>query len=779
MSEDYDESGSYYTDDAKPKKGSIKKGIGVGVLITLVFELFVSFAMDTQSNLVHRYAAYMLGLVAIFVAAFYSKSVWKMMFLGTPVIVGVSFILPLASPDNFSGLMSPFLNLLPAVNAMVDSLKATGQDITKYDRYIEYLNNPLYGILLDFVLAILIGTIAALGLVGFVKIFSNKPGILTIISFIFSLFFFILGVIILPYLLVVSTGVAQFGLALGAGGVNLQAGFEIITGDGDITEADAFFDEAEKWFDEADSILKGLEDMQVFALLGSSNQFPNYEILMDNFLILINSAVDMAKSVGPMFVGISALQDGMEKSMGVLTSVLGNANLQMSELSPGDEATFEEGIDDIQLGFENINDAIPDIKSALIRFEEVNKAETLEAAAAEDVDVEEQLDLIEGAINLLNSALDILSILISPSDFNSTAGIPVEEPLVHLLRGTISLSDASSAVGNTSSFEGEVTSSAFENIVAHLEIVDDALADPGFDAFANTNVNDIEELLDIKTQLSGMFDFIQDAGRISIAMGGFGAVATRTLPQMNATLSIFEGDFTLVDDSDYAAAELNFTKSDGILNGSTQMRDDGAAIDALVTQMGIRSLADEYGLMSAGASDFISVFQEFDMGQNGLNFFYLANAFLNIIITARQLNIVDALVANIDSDAVFLAEFTDYINNSAAIDATITNIQGNSTLIKLSLDVIDVALTNAEGNFTALGNTMPQMDPTSTAIGAIILNVETIRFSIESIETETGTFPADFGELLIKIFNIETEITTILGEITLINGHLGNINIAQ
>ncbi|OLS27214.1 MAG: hypothetical protein HeimC2_13240 [Candidatus Heimdallarchaeota archaeon LC_2] len=780
MSEEIEDSGSYYTDDAQPKKGgSIKKGIGVGVIVTLVFELFVSFALEADTNLVHRYIAYMLGIGALFVAALYAKSTWKMFFFGTPVIVGTSFVLPLASPDNFSGLMSPFLNLLPAINAMVDSLKATGEDLSKYDTYIDYLNNPLYGILFDFVLAILIGTIAALGLVGFVKIFSNKPGIFTVISFIFSLFFFILGVIVLPYLLVVSTGVAQFGLALGAGGVNLQAGFEIITEDGDITEAEAFFDEAERWFDEADSLLKGLEDMQVFALLGSTDQFPNYEILMDNFIIMIDSAVDMAKTVGPMFLGISALQDGMEKSMSVLTSALGNTNLQISELSPGDEATFEEGIDDIQLGFVNIKDAIPDIQSALTRFEEVSRAETLGAADSEGVDVEEQFNLIEGTLKLLNSSLGVLSVLISPSDFNSTAGITVEEPLVHLLRGAISLSDASSAVGDTSSFEG--TSGIFDDIISHLEIVVYALADPVFDDFVNTNVNDVTVLLEIKTQLSGMFDFIQDAGSISIAMGEFGNIAGGTVLSMNQTIStVFAtGDFLTVDEDTYDSAKLNFTKSDGILNGSEQMKNEGANVDTLVGLMEARSLADEYGLMSAGASDFVNVFEEFDMGLNGQNFFHLSHAFFNIILTAEQLKVVDGLVSNIKTDFEFIFAL-DYATNASAIDPAVNNIEGNSTDIVDSLDTIDEKLTYTAGNFSAIGNTMSQMAETATAIDGptgIIFNVGQIRTAIEIIEFEAsetitvGNFPS-------KLITIDGQLTIIQAQLVLINVNLGNVQIA-
>lgn len=774
MSDDYEASESYYADDVKAKSGSIKKGIGVGIILTLVFELFVSFVLDAQGNLVHRYIAYMLGIVALFVAALYSKSVWKMFFLGTPVIVGVSFILPLADSSLFAGLMSPFINLLPTINSISDSLDASGQDTSGYEESLDLLNT--YGIILDFVLAIIVGTIASLGLVGFVKIFSKKPNILTIISFIFSLVFFIVGVVILPYILVVSTGVSQFALALGAGGVNLSAGFDILSSDGDPAEADKFFTEAEKWFDEADKMLEGLEQMQVFALLGTAA--PNYETLIDNFLILIDSAVDMAKSVGPMVIGINALSDGMEQSMSVLTTGLASTQLQMSELSAQDEAEFEAGIVKVKQGFGNISKAIPNIQSALNRFEEVNREETLAAADDEGVDIEEQLDLIEGTVNLVNAALNILNILITDADLTDDF---VEEPLVHLLRGAISLTDVSSSVGDNSDFSG--TGPGFEKIISHLTVVVDTFENPVFDAFVNTDVLGVSELEEFKLELSGMFDFIQDSGNVAISMGEFGLIASPTLQKMNSTMSVFKdnADFVLISDAAYDGAIANFTASDGIINGSDQMRTEGLEIDVLVANMSLRSTNEEYGLMSEPAKEFVVVFEEFEMGVNGNNFFHLSHGFVNILRTAKELKVVDAEVTSIQADFTTLNAIADYNDNPGLITTTIDNINSSLSVILTSLDTINITITDAAGNFSIVRSSMPQMGKTADALsgpGGITENLATIDDSIEVMLGVTQP-PPDATSFLGDVSTLETELGVIEGEFVKINANLGNVDVAS
>ena len=125
--EDYDEPQESLEDETQESKGSVWKGVGVGLIVTVLFELGVGLALDVQGSLVDRYIAYLLGLVPIFIAAFYTRSVWKMFFIGAPVLVVTSFALPFFLPDVFSGLMTPFLTLVPIIERAQQILTNAGQ----------------------------------------------------------------------------------------------------------------------------------------------------------------------------------------------------------------------------------------------------------------------------------------------------------------------------------------------------------------------------------------------------------------------------------------------------------------------------------------------------------------------------------------------------------------------------------------------------------------------------------------------------------------------------
>ncbi|MCH8906521.1 MAG: hypothetical protein IH840_05465, partial [Candidatus Heimdallarchaeota archaeon] len=199
MAEDKDSSDDYqdniYDDEEQPKKkGSVIKAIGIGIGATLILELVIGLALEAETNLVHRYISYMLGIAILFVASIYAKSTLKMFFLGTPVIIVSSFVFPLILPSTFTALMSPFVTIVPSLIGVRDSLAVTGLlDVTR-EGYIELL--IFYGWAIDLIIAMVVGTLASIGLTGVVKLFAGKPNILTIFTFIYSLFFILIGVIL-------------------------------------------------------------------------------------------------------------------------------------------------------------------------------------------------------------------------------------------------------------------------------------------------------------------------------------------------------------------------------------------------------------------------------------------------------------------------------------------------------------------------------------------------------------------------------------------------------
>ncbi|MHA2030045.1 MAG: hypothetical protein ACW99Q_11680, partial [Candidatus Kariarchaeaceae archaeon] len=449
-----------------------------------------------------------------------------------------------------------------------------------------------------------------------------------------------------------------------------------------------------------------------------------------------------------------------------------------------DQQEFDDGLVLVKQGFGNFSDAIPEIQNALTKFEKINREETLDAAASQGVesDVEEQLNLIQGTVNLINAALDILNVLISPSELPPPSpGFTVEEPLIHLLRGALSLTGASSSVGDNSDFSG--TGPTFQSIINHLTVVVDTFDDDAFNTFENdTDVLEVEELVDMKDQLQGMFNFIQDSGNIAISMGAFGLVASPTLISMNETLQVFkEKEFTDITPTEYKDRIDDFDLPGGIIENATRMMNDGEAVDNQVLAMEVRSNNDEYGLLSTAAEDFVSVFKDFDMATNGKNFFHLSHAFSNILKTGRDMTVVDSEVAKIQLESAFLST-VDYINNASAIDDSILRIEASLTIINEKLANATIFVTYASGNFSEIGQTMPQMAQTSDALTGptgIVSNIGATQTAITNMTTTTSTLPANNTDFINKLSIIEEQLGLVSVELDNVTDNLTKVEIAS
>lgn len=372
MSEiEYDDEtpGIIETKKKKKSESNLKLGLLVGILATVVLELIMGLALDTQGNLVDRYIAYMLGILILFVTAIITKSTAKMFFLATPIIIGSSFALPYFLPDIFSGLMAPFLNLLPIVDRMLESATTFGFTIDEGMQGIIDLATQ-FGFVLDLVIAMFVGGLASLGISGILKIIRGKVNFFTIFTIGFTLVFFILGVILLPYLIVILTGASQFAMTFGMGGIALTEGMtQIGAQNGTAGDADAYFAEAKLWFIEAEQMLQGLEDLYLFNLIGQGR--PSLIPIIDNGLLALEAGIDLAQGVGPLLAGVTKITEGITAAMGVLGT--SGTSLELNAFSSEDLTTFNNGLDLMELGFANITDAIEDVQSALTNINKIDQ----------------------------------------------------------------------------------------------------------------------------------------------------------------------------------------------------------------------------------------------------------------------------------------------------------------------------------------------------------------------------------------------------------------------
>ncbi|MCY3412838.1 MAG: hypothetical protein INQ03_14470 [Candidatus Heimdallarchaeota archaeon] len=704
-------------DEEKPKKkGSLVMALIVGAVMTIVIGFTMGSLLDVQGNLVHRYIAYMLGILVIFVMSVISRSFWKMILMALPVVLGIQFGLAFALPAYFAAPMAPFVTVIPTAIKVVTSSTTLGIDVSEYQLYIDLVDT--YGIALDFVIALLIGFFATIGLVNLTKLFTSKPGVFTIFQFLFGTIFFVIGVILLPYLLIIVTGVAQFSMAFGIGGLALNEGFNLST-QGDIDGANEFFEEATYWFNEADAILSGINDMKVFALISYS--IPDIQALIVNAYTLIQAGVDLAKGVGPALAGVAAIQRGIDLSMGAL----GDAALEPQgtlSLSANNLDDFNEGIAIMESGFDNLIEATPAIEEAvgtLLGLDDdalLNSVETypqIEGAINED-----NLDLIRGGAAMFLSVLDVFKVLISDTDPESDT---ISSPFVHLLKGALSLSDASGAIGDSSSFEG--TESVFRHAISNFTIVVDAMKSPVFKEFERKDVGKSAMIIDTKKQMQGIFNFIADAGEIAISVGEFGLVANPVINTMNQTLSVYSDpqydNFTMIPDAKFDSMVANLTN---LYPEAEYMAILGAEVDYKVSVMANNTNSNAYGFMNSQAGSFVSTFQEFSLAENSANMFYLIGGFIGLTKTIKILSNVDARfkVVQSDLDIISALDTGNFdLSQVEIIQNTLGNVNNNLTIINTRLGSAIAPIGRAVSNFSLIGDSMPQMARTADSLDNI------------------------------------------------------------
>ncbi len=572
-----------------------------------------------------------------------------------------------------------------------------------------------------------------------VKVFSNKPNVMTIISLPIGLFLFIIGVIVLPYFVVILTGVVHFGMAFGVGGLALNEGLALSAA-GDVNGSNVYFNEATFWFEQADAMLQGLNDLGAFYFLGLS--VPDIRPLIDNGFLVIDAGVSLAKGIGPMMNGITNIQIGIDAAMSALDSSDSSALSLSSDIDK-----FNAGIAQMEIGFADFTSSVNYVKEAINTLLQLNDQELIDAAAKnnlQDSINKEQLDLIRGAANLLDVTLDVFLVLINDANKNDDN---ISSPFIHLMLGAYALNSASTAIGNTTSFEG--TTSAFEAADSNFTVVVDALQDPAFDKFYNSDVGSSTVILDMKDQLTGIFRFIEDSGNIAISVSEFGIVANPVLTGMNETMSVFSAEdpnnpgeklydnFTVIPDAVYDEMLVNLTI---LYPEAAYMKVTGDIVDFYLAQMINRTETGYYGMMTDQASSFAQSFQEFNLTENADNFEFMIGGFIGMINTIKGLRAVDGVFANIgdDLDVINQLDLANY--NLTMLDIIQTQlgyVNGNVTLANDMLDDTIPHIDNAIGNFSRIEN-MPQMNTTAQAFINIKEDIQQLQCTDQGLPTQKG-----------------------------------------
>jgi len=780
------------------KKGSLKMGLLVGIGITLVLELAIGLVLDVQGNLVHRYIAYMLGLIPIFVAAIYTRSVLKMFFVGAPVLMVASFGLPLLAPTVFSAPMAPFLNIIPIFSRGAEILAGLGVVDPQTQSIVVMVET--YGILFDLLFGIFVAGFAAIGLTGIVKIVTQKPNILSIVSFVFSMVFLVIGVVLLPYLLVVFSGVSQFGMTFSVGGSLLYQGTEIATDpNGNLTQANALFAEAESWFNQTEAMLQGLSALGLFTLMGKYN--PTIKVIVDNGLVLVRSAVDLAQGIAPAMAGFGAISKGMNQAMAALNDS-STASLALLQ-SNSSQSQFEQGLDIIERGLDNFTDAIPNIKDAVNRLtSDINRDELTQALQSQGVtNVDSQLELLYSAVPLLSTTLDVFSNnnkkgLID--DPNGVANDTERAPIIHLLLGARAMNQVQAKIGETTSFQG--TGTLFREMIYHLNKTIAALSPSNNPAVQDLNDLTLSDaapatIVQLKDQITGTVNFLRDAGNTTISIGQFGIIASPTLTSMNTTMTVLtnSSDFTSLTKQEYNDVIGVFDGTDpdvqiGIVANATRMQNAARNTKGQIDNLESNAQAKNYGFLNDPAVKFADQFRQFNLTRNADNFKYISTGFSSLLKGTRELTSVDKSIDNISGNVTVISSEISIANQNAsdgffgAAQTHLTNANNSVTTVETeivtansTLQVSKNHLLNASISFNKTTATMPQMQKTSDSLAKISQKMENIQVGDGTKQGLTG-IASDIDAIQVDIDQINTELNSGSPQYSNIQPKINDIN---
>jgi hypothetical protein len=704
-------------DDEAPKKGSLFKALAVCIPATILLGLIIGLTeiISPETNLVHRYSIYMAGILIIFVAAILTRSVLKMVFVATPLIVITSFIGPFLLPDFFDNIFGLFIHSLPGINSLIDI--SLDHEIVSLDQETTELLTLFlqFFFVIDLILALIVGFIAAIGLTLMVKVFSKKPDALAILGIVFGLIFMLFGAIIFPYAFIGISGTTQFSVSMANGGAYLALGMDKVGEDfsgSAADEATEYFLKANQWFKDAQDILQGLEDLGLFWLVGQT--LPEFKVIVDNGQIIITAGTELVQGLGPFIVGMVYLSNGFAKASSGFT------NEPMALVLSQSDAEFEAGLADLEAGFQNLTQAITHIKASVDTLNEMDESEFKQALIdlTGDPEAAAFVNILIGGSELIDLSLDVLEVFINP--INETT----QAPMIHLLKGMRSLNEAGDTIGTSSNYAG--TKGAFSDVAGNLSIVNEV-----FDHQALTNFYAYDEtqldgnLIGIYDQMLGAFRFLDDSTRVGVNLGHFGNGINPVLSRISESLEIFkENNVTEIPDEVYdekiALMELNAIESIALLETSEELLSDIELMDSRPDGY--------YGAFDANAKEFVNMFQEFELDKNANNFIYLSYAMENVFRVGKSVKEVNIYIDNIrnDLDAVFeeetvLDQLTELFNRSDDIKGNVTT--ADELLVK-TIANLDLAV----GNMSALED-MDQLDSVQVQLSLVMVDLEKMRGS--------------------------------------------------
>ena len=714
-------------------------GISAGLI--LFFELIFRFALKPEINPAHAYIGYMTGILVLGVFSYMVRSKLKG-FVGSLGLILFSFIPYLVLSNVFYGLFSVLQSTVRAINKALNAVSLIDPNFTN-----PLVNTPAevllkYSFVFDLLFALFICLPAAGILSWLMKTLSKKPDVKTLIGIPFLIVFLLIFVILLPFLLVGVSGASQFGVNMGIGGIYLQKAVGVFSDSNSsgFQAAFPYLDNATGYFEIAEENFKGLNSMGIFWITGLA--LPAYKPLIDNGVVLVESAVKLAQAIAPFAKGVFTMGDALKTAftaLGVSNSSSSLLSLaQSNTTSPVNDQLFNKSLALLGAASANLTIALKKVKDALNSMKNLDYAEMAKVMEQNFGD-NSTIVLVKDGTDAFDQIISVLQVFLDPSKTGPNTN---ENALQLILRGFRDLKLASNLLGGSSMFNG--TETLFTNLKSHLgPVVQYTLNDTVINSFLSSPGVSSPEIDSVLNTTKSAIRFFKDASVVTLNFGDFGLLAAPIYEIGTRFTSQFQGNLTTY--GNFSNIPLANYDNDWIPNltvmylNASDLNVTATKLQASLDNMRSSSNAGEYGFFNDQSQALVDLMGGINYTEEASNIKAISGKLLSIITAIRWLKIVTAKYVEFS----VLANNANY-SNSTEVSQLLASANELDHAVNMSRWALGNAANNDTQGLSQMSNIDTAVNDTITAMDTkIIPAINTIKSELNNVDSNSSTVVSD------------------------------------
>ncbi len=734
---------------------------GYGLLFFTVFYIALMFileaAIQPRESMTATIVAYIIGIIglAIFAGLVRDKS---RVLISIPILLivvfGTGYLFNYVAKAPVYNPLAPVSErtgtLLDTMSVLNDTELIAGGLPEEFNlETIEFWSQ--FAFVIDLIIALPLFIFGTLALTWFTQIFTQLPNIWTIFSVLFALIFFLIGLIITPFLHLLFSSFLILGSDLLPGALYVMEGISIFQGDftsmsqAEIDEAIAAFYNASFYFNQAAMNLEGL---QKAGIIGFAQMIPVLGTIVSNLYWFSLSALHLSSGLGPFANGTFFIMNGLQDAMDAMNISGSPMPLSVEDRgtvkkAPGiNDTLFEDAIEVVNDGLLILGDSTEYIEQALedlkhVSLEDViNNITRIPGIPAEAVEpIMESMSMVEDYLGMFEGGVTVISALLDKPEISP--GVESEyATLTHFLYGAYNLFKAGDNIADLTAFNG--TSENFEYSYGNFSIVQDQLHKPEIQAVATSDTPFLNE-----TVL-----FVVDMVDIGVPLCNLGYTLATSFLDMDGILTVFDGQ-DYEDISNYPAL-LNTLNN--LRTTTSILATSAAQVDANITAVELKALTNTYGVLNDIALTFTSQLADFGFTQYVTNANSIANSFYYMFMGIMELSFV---AGNITAgQAYFLVP--DYVEANNSFANAQMSLTASITYLNQSIPYMDDAVNI--GGMTQLQTTLDAITVIRDSLLGIQGNLDTIVVLMADPVTNSAAITTLLSNMLSDLADINTEL---------------------